>query len=442
MAKKKATVRKKAASNSGEVVVSDGLANIASGFGGSDDRSILNRWDHSNRNRDHVTLSAMFRESWIAQKLVKIVPEDMTRRWRTFDNEAMQEADELMMLADKTREAEQWARLYGTSFMVLDIDDGRSPSKPINMAKLKKGCIRSINVVDRTRIVAAGEMNIEPMAERFGMPSTYSYVGSDVPIHYTRMLRFEGTELPIYERQRNLWYSDSILMPLLEPINVFTTAFKSAAQMASEANVDVISIHNLEQVLANDRTSEALFNRLQSWKMIKSSMNVSVMDAQEEWEQKNMSLNGIKDMLDKLLGVVCAAVSVPETRFLGTSPAGMNATGHSDMINYLDMLEGQQKSKLSPRLKYLDPIVAKHFGIEGDSFSFKWNCTFPESREQKIEGESRVSESLCNMVNSGILSRESALNEAKCKGLVEETATVGSDPNTSNDNKGGDSGKS
>ena len=168
---------------------SDGLTNLATGLGGSKDKSTYNVWNHTQRNYDHVSLSARFRECWISNKIVKIIPADMTRNWREFANDDATEADEEFEVGRLFREAQQWARLYGTSFMVLDIDDGRTADKPINWKGLKPGCIRNLHVVDRTRMVATGELDLDPMSPMFQMPLRYQFVNSTTASHRTGFIR-------------------------------------------------------------------------------------------------------------------------------------------------------------------------------------------------------------------------------------------------------------
>ena len=54
--------------------ISDGLINLATGLGTQKDKSMSNEWLHSNRNVNHINLSARFREDWVSQKVCKIVP--------------------------------------------------------------------------------------------------------------------------------------------------------------------------------------------------------------------------------------------------------------------------------------------------------------------------------------------------------------------------------
>lgn len=413
-----------------QVGLFDGLSNLATGLGGVKDKSMHNTWSHSGKNYDHVTLSARFREDWLSQKVVKVVPQDMTREWRKCKTQDACDADKHFDLDRIFRMAYQWARLYGTSFILIDVNDGRDVDKPINWNKLKgrKGCIKSFTVVDRTRVVALGKIDEQPLSPRFGEPNHYQFVNSTKPIHRDRIIRFEGTELPTYERQRNLWYSDSVLIPLMPQIDNFHTTSFAAAQMVQEANTDIIKVDGLANILADPEGSAAMLSRFTDWKQIKSVFGVSILDGREEYDQKSIQLSGVKDLIWEYLRMVAASVGIPATRFLSASPDGMNATGESDLVNYVEFLSGLQKDVFEPRLKVVDKLLAMHFELPEEDFEYEWNCIFPESIAEKATRQKEESEAIVNLVTAGILSRESGLEEAKSKGLVNEDAKVGEDP--------------
>jgi phage-related protein (TIGR01555 family) len=210
--------------------------------------------------------------------------------------------------------------------------------------------------------------------------------------------------------------------------NFHTTSF-AAAQMVQEANTDVIKVEGLANILETDQGTNAMIERFSSWKSIKSVFGVSILDSQEEYEQKSMQLGGVKDLIWEYLKMVSASVGIPATRFLSASPDGMNATGESDLVNYVETLQGLHKSIFVPRLKPVDMLLAAHFGLEEGSFEYEWSCIFPESAGQKAERIKIKSETISTLCDSGILSRESGLAELKLYGAVDNSATVGDNPN-------------
>lgn len=311
--------------NMEEAVLEDGLENVLTGMGTSLDKATANHWRHSGKNLDHVQLAARFREDWISQKVCTIVPQDLTREWRKIDTEEGQEADDELGISHMFSEAAKWARLYGTSFLVLDLKGAGDISKPLNVKRLKAGCINSLQVIDRTRMYPVGPVNYDPMSPHYGMPTHYQMVGSTQPIHCSRFLRFDATNLPLFETWRNQWYADSTLIPLEDVIDQFHSAAAAASALCQEALVDVVSIPGLQQILSNPMGEQAIMKRFRTMKQLKSIHKVLLLDSNETYDTKTMNLNSLRELIWEFLKVVSAACSIPATRFLSASPDGMNA---------------------------------------------------------------------------------------------------------------------
>ncbi len=414
--------------------LNDGLENILSGMGTSIDPTTHNYWRSNNKNLDHTQLSVRFREDWIAQKICKTVPEDMTREWRVIDSEQGQQADEEFRISCLFREAQTWARLYGTSAILLDIKGDVDVSKPLNIDSLGVGCINTMHVIDRTRLFPTGTIEMDPLDPAYGLPTHYQLGGSTVRIHKSRLIRFEGTELPRYLMWKNSWYSDSVLIPLIEGIDNFYTAAKAAASLTTEANVDVISVEGLEGFLSNPAGEALMMKRMRMMKRGKSIHNMVILDSKEVYDQKNINLNGVKDLIWEYLEVVAASVGIPATRFLSTSPSGMNSTGESDLNNYIDLIKGQQQSKFEPRLKIVDKLLQKHYGIP--EWKYEWNSAFPQSPIEVEKKRSELSTTLSTLVEKGIISSQSALDilvkENTFKGV---SLSIGQPQGMTNENK-------
>lgn len=404
-------------------VLDDGLENVLTGMGTSIDKSTANHWVHSGKNLDHVQLAARFREDWISQKVCTIVPQDMTREWRTPNTQEGIDADVELGIADLFCEATQWARLYGTSFLVLDLKGAGALDKPLRVERLKEGCINNIQVVDRTRMVPIGDINYDPMSPHYGMPEHYQMVGSTQPIHVSRFLRFDATKLPLFETWRNQWYADSTLIPLEDVIDQFHQAASAASTLCQEALIDIVAIPNLQQILSNPMGEAAIMKRFRTMKQLKSIHRVLLLDAHEEYDSKTVNLSSIKELIWEFLKVVAAACSIPATRFLSASPDGMNATGQSDLVNYIQMLQGLQRKTYNPLLKQLDPIIQAHYGIP--AYKYIWNCIFPESLGEKTERCAKIVESIAKAVETRLLSIEEGRAE-----LVKQQVYENIEPNT------------
>jgi phage-related protein (TIGR01555 family) len=388
------------------IKASDGLENVVSGLGGTGDKTTYNQWKRSNGNQDQEGLITRFREDWIAQKICTIVPLDTTRMWRELDSPDAQEADAHFNLAGLFNEAYKWARVYGTSAILLDLKGSGKMDTPLDLKRLKVNCINSLQVIDRTRLMGSGQINMDPLSACYGQPEFYMIAGSTARIHYSRLIRFEGTRLPMYENWNNQWYSDSVLLPLNNLIDNFHTAVQAAAHLVVEANTDVITINGLQNMLSNPQGEAAVMKRFRLMKIMKSQYNLIMLDSNEVYDTKKIALNGVKDIIWEYLEVIAAAVGIPATRFLSASPSGMNATGESDLVNYIDLLAAIQKMEYEPKLKILDIIVQAHFGIP--EWKYEWRCIFPESAAQKEAKDKDTIASVVLLVTAGVLTVEAA----------------------------------
>ena len=68
---------------------------------------------------------------------------------------------------------------------------------------------------------------------------------------------------------------------------------------------------------------------------------------------------------------LCGASHYPMTKLFGRSPAGMNATGESDLKNYYDYVDSQREAKVRPVLQKLLPVLAMSaWGTVPDDLDF------------------------------------------------------------------------
>lgn len=389
--------------------MSDGLENIMTGMGTTGDKTSYNAWSHSNQNFDHVTLSARYREDWLSQKIVDIIPTDTTREWRHFpNNKPAQEADKKFRLQHLVATAMKWARLYGTAYIILDLKGSGPLSSPLDLNRLKKGCIRSLQVVDRVRLVPMGVIDTTPMSLNYGMPTQYQFVGSPETIHHTRIIRFEGTELPLFELMRNQYLSDSILIPFMGTIDSFHMAAGAAANLCVESNVDVVSIEGLQDIISSPEGELALMKRFRIMKQMKSAYNVLLLDSQETFNSKSVALTGLQNLIWEYLQIVAAAVGIPATRFLSTQPKGLNASGDADISNYIDAIKGVQDAEIAPRMEVLDKVVQAHFGLP--EWDYEWKDIFPESSAQRQTRIKTTCDTVANLVETGTITPDAGIH--------------------------------
>jgi hypothetical protein len=113
--------------------------------------------------------------------------------------------------------------------------------------------------------------------------------------------------------------------------------------------------------------------------MTRSAWRATVLDAEgEEFERQNFAWSGIKDPFELLMLSLAADARMPVTVLMGQSPAGMQATGESDMRWFYDTIASSQENIITPALEYILKLImlskeGPTNGVEPES----WGITFP-----------------------------------------------------------------
>lgn len=403
----------------------DGLENLVAQLGTDQDkrnhsRFVNNKQLSADGNQDE--LNAMYRTDWLAGKVVDIIPDDMTREWRKFTGDIepdtvklLEDEEDRLDLVGSFNSAHKWARLYGTSFIVMSIDDGQTPDKPLDVTKLKAGSLRHIKAVDRHRVSNAEVVPVaDPMDINFGMPEFYRFNETSVKIHYSRVLRFDGILLPFDEFRRNNYNSDSVLSRIYEALTDFNTTTSGASSMVYETNVDIVKVKGLMGYLQTAEGEALLRKRFTMAGMMKSFNNMMLLDNEEGFESKNNTFAGLPDLLDRYALFLSAASDIPATRLLGSSASGLNATGEGDLKNYYDTVRSSQKKDYKPKLDYFDEIMAKSLDLPDDTdLSYDFNSLFQMTPKETADLQFTNAQRDALYIDRNIITEEIVAKELK-----------------------------
>lgn len=157
---------------------------------------------------------------------------------------------------------------------------------------------------------------------------------------------------------------------------------------------------------------------------MKSNFGVQLVNKGDQIHNTQYSFGGLPEVYESMCLNLCGASRYPMTKLFGRSPAGMNATGESDLKNYYDYVNSQRESKLRPVIEKLLPVMEMStWGIAPDlsvDFPPLWTPTAKEIAEiAKGKAETVVS-----AYQAGLLHVDTAQKELKK--LEEETGLFGS----------------
>jgi len=416
--------------NGNELIFNDSLENLVAQLGTNQDKRNHSTFTNSKRlsaQGNETELNALYRTDWVSGKVVDIVPEDMTREWREFVGDIdvdviakIRKEEDRLNLRSSFEFADKWARLYGTSLIVMSINDGQPPHVPLDLSRVKEGSLQHIKVVDRTRINHADQIILEnPLDENYGSPEFYRFNNFNTVIHHSRVIRFDGIQLPFEEFRRNNYFSDSVLDRLYDTITNFNTAANAAASMIYESNVDIVKVKGLMGYLQSSEGESLLRKRFTLAGMLKSFNNLLLLDNEEDFNTKSNSFAGLPDLLDRFGKFLAAGSDVVATRLLGTSAPGFNATGEGDLKNYYDMIRSKQKSRYAPKLDYFDKIMLLNLGLNpDDDYKFEFKSLFQMTPKEQSEVDVNNSNRDKNYYDMGVVTESIIAKELRQKGTI------------------------
>lgn len=262
----------------------------------------------------------------------------------------------------------RWARLFGGAIAVLLVNDGHGLEDPLDWKNIKS--IDDIRVYDRSVITPdyssmyTFDSNNEPFTtrgSRLGMPEYY-HVNSrfgNFTVHESRCLIFQNGILP--ENTKNsiyqLWGMPEYIR-IRRALRDAEIAHSSAPKMLDHSVQPVYKMKDLAEQLATEQGESLVLKRLEVIDMARGLLNTIAVDRDgEEYDFRTFQYSGVSDVIDATCNLLSAITNIPQTILFGRSPAGMNATGESDLENYYNYIERIQKRMLKSNLRYLLSII-------------------------------------------------------------------------------------
>jgi hypothetical protein len=370
--------------------VSRGLVNAMSNLGSEKDKGAQGNWYFT--PLDQQQAENAYRSNWMARKAIDIPALDMMREgwaWQCSKEEIALIEDEEKRLKVHSRvfKAIKQADLLGGSGIIIS-DGKNNHSEPLVLDTIQKGGIDFIRVMDRYQL-SSGLLDFDPMSPTYMEPLYYDLIGAaggTIRIHPSRVVRFIGAELPVDSQILYDRWGDSKLDSIEIAIRDATAGQQGIAALVQEAKVDVYQIDGFMEGMKSEVYKRAVVERFSLVQSMKSTVNALVLDKNDEYQQKTINFAQLPEVQRLQLQIVCGAVDIPATRYLGQSPSGMSSTGDGELKNYYDRIKADQELKLrEPLEKLMDVVVRSALGSRPDDCQFRFRPLYQMSEKDKAD---------------------------------------------------------
>lgn len=388
----------------------DGYKNVLSKYGTKEDLSENYRFESVGLIED-MELTVNYEENGLFGKIIDLPAEEAVSsgfKYNTSEEIAKFIDDSLdeLNFEEMASLALKWTRLYGGALIVMIVDDGRQLDAPIDWDNIRG--IDELMVFERPLIIAEDssiyKYNPSVKGSKFGKPEFYTVTletGGQFRVHESRCLLFRNGTLPrLSFRTAYRHFGIPEFVRIHKELQETVTAHGNGIRLLDRAVQAIYKMKDLAELLNTEEGEFAVVKRLQLIDMAKGILNsIAIDSAGEDYDYKQLSFAGVKDIIDSACNMLSAVTNIPQTKLFGRSPAGMNSTGEADLENYYSYVNKIQKINLKKNMGILIDIiliVGKGKGIFDEipqyQLEFKPLWSLSEAEQAEVNNKNAATE--------------------------------------------------
>lgn len=316
-----------------------------------------------------------------------------------------------------------YARAFGGSAVLIGSDEAGKQFKdlkryqdPLDPRRLKD--IRWLTVL-RPHECWPVQWYRDVLTPHYGTPKVYRVVrdvmggaAAHAPflVHESRLVRFYGITTSVRQMAMNNGWGDSIMIRLLEIVADFQMSFQALAYLISDFAQAVQKMKGLAELVAAGE-HEQVAKRAELIAMSRSVARTVLIDSEEEFERKATPMSGLPESMTQLCNRVAAAALMPVTLLMGQAPAGLNATGDSDLRWFYDSAANDREMSVRPGLEYLVRLLmlcseGPTGGIEPATWKLNWHPLWQPTEKELAETRKTIAETDALYVQNQVLTPE------------------------------------
>lgn len=371
---------------------------------------------------NHVENTELWRGDDLGGRIVETIPNEMMRQGFTLTIEDDQDSEDskkvMSYLEDLDIYRILWTalcfeRAYGGAAILLGVNDLQQLAQPLNPdAIVKMDWMEVFEPIEMQAIT----WQTDPTKKGFGQPLTYRLnpispggaSASGVEIHVSRLIVFPGIRVSRRQVTTQAGWGDAMLTRCRAVLRDFQMAWNAAGILVNDFSQSIYKIKGLAELISLDKDAE-LKKRIAIMEYGRTVARAMVLDADgEEFERKTTNITGLPELLTQFATRLAAAADIPVTLLMGMSPAGLNATGDSDIRTFYDRVASMQVRKLRPAIERLSRIA---FSVLEIDMPDNWHVDFnplwqPTEAEQATARFTQMQTDVGYITNSVLSDRE------------------------------------
>jgi phage-related protein (TIGR01555 family) len=310
----------------------------------------------------------------VIRTLVDLPVYDAFRGGIDFKSDELDE-DDIQALQDYVRkekvlkalvDALRWDRLYGGSGLIINTQ--QDYSKKFRPETIGENAKLSFIAADRWELTGQGNM-IDQDGVPDPKPEKFSYYGH--AIDTSRVIKIVGEEAPALARRRLQGWGMSVFECVLREINQYLKNQNVLFELLDQAKIDVYKLKDFNSKILSKFAQGKVVRRITMANALKSFSNAIMLDSEDDYEQKQITMSGLAETLVQIRIGIAAATRMPLSKLFGMGATGFSS-GEDDIENYNTIVE-RERERSGYVLDAILPIICrKLFGYEPDiHYEFK-----------------------------------------------------------------------
>lgn len=340
------------------------------------------------------------------------------------DLEALHRGMKERKVQHKVVDAMRWNRLYGGAGIIINTN--QDYSKPMTPGSITESSKLGYIVADRWQLTWKGVP--DAMGTMFQYSPTGNYVNAADYINNldpSRVARINGEEAPALVRGRLAGWGMSVLEPIIRPINMYLKLENALYEYVDEFKVDIMKIDGFNAQSLSKMASGVLTMRLRIALWMKNFMNAIVMDAKDDFQQKQITLGGLAEVMEQCRINMACSCEMPISKLYGISMGNGFDSGEIDLEVYNSLVENERE-RAEKILDIIIPIeMMKTWGFVPDNWRVEWKKLRVLSDEQEELVQTSKQNRILALYDRGLYTPQEAMEAAKQEELVSIDTAVG-----------------
>lgn len=374
-------------------------------------------------------LIALYHSCWELRKGIDKVAEDMWARGIEINDQ--EEPDKLKPLytwyARQTSEmvyATQNGRLFGGAVTLMMVNDGEKDlSKPLNLKAIKKGAKVNYYTTDRWYGLEQSEEKVTDFEDvAFGEPEFYNFQidggKQNVKVHHSRVLRWVNKRSVRLVETQLMGWGVSELEAVLQDLLNYADVKNSSASLVNKALVEIIKLQGLRGVMSglaggNQQSAAVLSGQMAAINDFRNSNGVSLLDSQDDYQPHQLQFSGLSELIEANRPIVAGAFNMPLFYLFGDLKSGVfNSEESPEARVYESFINTRQEEMCRKNVRKLLILGSKVKGVPlPEDFDFDFVRLYDRTEKAKQEDLKNTTDAAVSLVESGLLTHETALME-------------------------------